>query len=610
MVETTKNICELVRSNESKYISGTPTTISKYVQFDMYENINRIEAYINSKHISGDTDSMGRDKPFFNIVTAATNIWYRATDIDRKNIRIKATKSSDVLGAMLATIHLQDFMRRDNFGVFLNEWGRILARYGSAVLKFVEKKGQLHASVTPWNRLIVDTVEFDNDVVIEVLEYTPAQLKMQKAYDQELVDQLLDAVSVRQTLDKQNKDTKSDFIKVYEVHGNIAKSYLTGNAEDDDEFVQQMHVVSFVESKEDGKFDDFTLVSGKEKKNPYMITHLIKEDGRTQAMGAVEHLFDAQWMQNWSVKTIKDQLDLASKLIFQTADGNFVGQNALTAIENGDILIHEPNLPLTQVNSGSHDITSVQNYATQWKALGNEINGISEAMLGQNPPAGSAWRQTEALLAESRSLFEIMTENKGLAIEDMMRIYIIPYLKTKMNTTEEVVTTLEEYGVSQIETMYVKSEAVKRSNDDAIAQFRAGQVPVAVPPEEMEGQVKEELNSLGNQRFFKPSEQPDKTWSEVFKDLQWDVEVEVTGESSDTQAALTTLNTTLQYIIGKQGQPLTPQEKLVFNKILMLTGQVSPLEISDMDSQPMPDPLVPPATPGAPALPETAQPSP
>lgn len=182
--------------------------------------------------------------------------------------------------------------------MFLNEWGRALASYGSAVVKFIESEGQLHSMVIPWNRLIVDQIDFDNDVVIEVLELTPAQLKKRKGYDQEIVDKLIDSVTVRETLGKQRKDNKLNFIKLYEVHGELPLSYITGKDKDDDTYVQQMHVISYVESKEKGKFDDFTLFKGREAKNPYMITHLIKEDGRTQSIGAVENLFEAQWMVN------------------------------------------------------------------------------------------------------------------------------------------------------------------------------------------------------------------------------------------------------------------------------------------------------------------------
>lgn len=115
-----ETIYDLVRKAEQNDQQGS-TTISKYVTFDMRENIEKIDAYLNSKHISGDTDDMGREKPFFNIVTAAVNIWYRATDIDRKNIRIKASKAGDTVLSFLGTVHLQQWMRKSNFGQFLNE---------------------------------------------------------------------------------------------------------------------------------------------------------------------------------------------------------------------------------------------------------------------------------------------------------------------------------------------------------------------------------------------------------------------------------------------------------------------------------------------------------
>jgi hypothetical protein len=300
-------------------------------------------------------------------------------------------------------------------------------------------------------------------------------------------------------------------------------------------------------------------------------------------------------MQNWSVKTIKDQLDLASKLIYQTSDGNFVGQNALGAIENGDILIHEINQPLTQVNNGSHDITSVQNFASQWKALGNEINGISDAMMGAAPKAGTAWRLQEAVLQESHSLFEVYTENKCLAVEEMMRAHIIPFIKTKMNTSKEVAATLADIGVTQVERMYVKSEVVKRTNDTLVEEFRKGGSNFNVDEKEVESQVKEELTSTGNTRFFVPSKESDKTWTEMFKDFEWDADVDPSGEASDKQAAMTTLNTALQMVISKQGQPMTPVETFLFNKILTLTGEVSPIELAQLETQdqPVPSPMQP-----------------
>lgn len=593
---TNDDIGQLVREMETNYVNGV-TSQSKYVQFSMYEDIQKTDAYLNSKHTSGDTDSQDREKPFFNIVTAACNIWYRATDIDRKNIKIRPTKAKDTVSAFLATIHLQDWMRRERFGAFLNEWGRVLARYGSAVCKFVEKEDKLSASVVPWQRMIVDQVDFDANPKIEILELTEAQLYQRKGYDQDMVEKLCDARKARELLDGHNIDSKSDYIKLYEVHGNLPKSYLTGKEKDGDTYVQQMHVITFVASKEQGKYDDFTLASGRERIDPYMITHLIKEDGQTLANGAVKHLFEAQWMMNHTTKAIKDQLDLASKLIFQTSDGNFVGQNALNAIETGDILVHKENQPLTQVANNSHDVSALQNYAAQWKTLSNEITGISESMLGNAAPSGTAWRQVEALLQQNQTLFELMTENKGLDVEKMLRDHTIPYLKKKLDTKDEVVAVLEAHEIHKIDSAFINNVSIKIVNRRIVDTILDGGVLTAEDQQAMleaeQNGLKEGLASQGNQRFFKPSELDDKTWKDVFKDFEWECEVDVTGEATDKDA-VTTLNTLLQFFAAKQGQPLTPEEKLVMNKVLTLTGAVSPLELSNVASQPSP---MPPSVP-------------
>lgn len=589
----------MVREVEQDFISGNGTVMSKYVTSDLYEDINKIYAYLNSKHISGETDSQGREKPFFNIVLAARNIYYRATDIDRKHIEVKPTKSTDVVGAFLATVLLQDWMRKEKFGAFLNDWGLDLAAFNSVVVKFVEKKGSLHPMVVPWSRLIVDQVNFDKNPKIEILEVTEADLRSREGYDKEMVDRLCDARRARQLLDRTQIDSKDDYIKLYEVHGVMPLSYITGKDSDDNEYVQQMHVVSFVESKQKGKFDDFTLVSGREERDPYMLTSLMPAtDGSISLDGAVKNLFEAQWMMNHTAKSIKDQLDIASKLIFQTSDGNFVGRNVLSAIEQGDILIHKQNEPLTQVNNQSHDITAQQSFSNMWKGLANEINGVSEQMMGTAATSGVAWRQVEALLQESHSLFELMTENKGLYVEDMLRKFVIPFLKKQIDTKDEVVGILDAHNITKIDAMYVPQEAKRRYNKKAVEQVikaletdDLSQVPQPFNAEQEQAAVQEEMATLGNMRFFKPSDSEDKTWKDVLKDLEWSLEVNITGEPVDKQTVLTTLSTALQAITNP-AYANNPQAQLVVGKIMSATGVISPLEIASLPApEPVPQPV-------------------
>jgi len=601
-METNTQIGAVIREMENNYVNGT-TTISKYVSLSMYDEINQIDAYLNSKHISGERDSQDREKPFFNICIASRNIWFRSTDLDRKNIRIRATKRSDVIKSFLANVKLQEWMDKANFGQFLNDWGIGLAGYGSYVSKFVEQDGELYCMPISWNRLICDPVDFNSNPKIEILELTPAQLKQKKGYDKEIVKKLVSALSSREGLDRQQKDNNANFIKLYEIHGNLPLSFITGKEEDEETYTQQMQVVSFVEGKNKGEFDDYVLIKGREDKDPYMKTDTLTPDGYTLATGSVKSLFESQWMMNHTVKSIKDQLDLASKLVFQTSDGSFVGQNVLSSIENGDIMITTPNNPLTQVNNNSHDITSLQAYGNQWKALGNEVTGISEQMLGGTPPSGTAWRQTEAILQENYSLFDKIKQNKGLAIEQMMRLYIIPYIKKQLDTTKEVVATLDSYGIDKIDEMYMKNEPIRRTNkriiDKVLQAEPLGQLPTGEMEQEIMGEeslnVASELEDMGNQRFFKPSEEKDKTWKDLFKDFEWEAKVEITNENSNKEAVLTTLNSVFQTIANPMASQVlqTPQGKLVFNSILRETGVISEMEISGLKTSPQPSQQLP-----------------
>lgn len=590
------DICALVRTNQQQYVSNT-TTLSKYVQFSLYENIEKIEAYLSSKHISGETDALGREKPFFNIVTAAVNIWYRATDIDRKDITIKASVSSSMLGAMLYNFHLQNWMRRANFGVLLNKWGRSLARYGSSIVKFVEKGDELIAEVMAWGEMIIDTVNINNDVQIQIIYHTPATL-MKAArkykYDMTKIRSIINAHQTRETQDKQKKDNKDNFIKLYEVHGELSLATLK-NAKgeelkegDDLIFVQQMHTVCYVAKKDkDDEYEDYTLYCGKESKNPYMLTHLIEEEGRSQGIGAVEHLFEAQWMKNHSVKLIKDQLDLASKLILQTADPNFTGMNAIDNVETGDILIHAENAPLSFVPNSSHDISALQAFGNDWKALAQEITSTPDAISGNTMPSGTAYRQVAVLNQEAHSLFEIMIENKSLAIEEMLRVYILPFLNKRMDTSDEIQATLDELGLKKVDLMYINAEVARRNNKKMSEEMFAGKLATPIDVQTESQNIQKELNMMGSQRFFKASDIPDKTWKELFKDLQWEVEIEISGESSNKEAIMTTLTTVLQTIAQNPTVLTDPTAKYLFNQILSATGYLSPVSLPVQD-QPNP----------------------
>ena len=74
-------------------------------------------------------------------------------------------------------------------------------------------------------------------------------------------------------------------------------------------------------------------------------------------------------------------------------------------------------------------------------------------------------------------------------------------------------------------------------------------------------------------------------------DLEWELEVDITGEQKDKQTVLTTLNTMLGIILNP-AYAGNQQAQMVVGKILQQTGVVSPIELSTAPApQPLPQPV-------------------
>lgn len=566
---TGETIYSLVKEAEKNYTRGKSVKIGRYVDYDMYDIIENVVAYCNSRHISGKTDALGREKPFFNIVLAAINTWYKATDLDRKHIRIKASNKATYIKAFVASIMLRKWLRNPDIAQALNQWGRTSAKFNSAILKIIEKGKDIFIKPISWLDIICDPVDFENNIKIEKLYFTSAQLRDNETYDQEIVEKIISSKETRKTLSGENKDDRTGYIGIYEVHGKFPLSLLTGKEKDKKIYRQQMHVIYIYENKrkKDENIEE-TLYSGIEEKDPYVLTHLIPEEGRTLGIGSVEMLFDPQWMANHSMKQVKDQLDLASKMILQTADKNFAGRNVLTNIETGDILTTADNKPITQVNNQSHDVPVILNYLAQWQAIARQQTGTFEAITGETMPSGTPYRQAAMLNAEANSLFDLMRENKGIYLEKILREYIIPHFKKSLNNSDEIALMLEAEEVEQFDELALPANL---ANEIKFLILNEEELPTI---EELTIGIQKRNSKLGKERFLRPQ----KTWKEYLKDLEWDIEVNITDENIDKKVILETLNTIFMTIAQNPMILQDPNAKMIFNKILEEAGGVSPLQ--------------------------------
>ena len=185
-----------------------------------------------------------------------------------------------------------------------------------------------------------------------------------------------------------------------------------------------------------------------------------------------------------------------------------------------------------------------------------------------------------------------MTENKGLDLETMLRKRIIPFIKrTKLKNSDEISATLESHDINFIDSKYIKSKVIKDTNRKIIDDVLNDKI---VSPENqvemmsnMANGLRSSLSENGNQRFFKPSEMTNKQWADLLEGIEDRIEIDITGESKDYQGMLATLNTALQMVMNPNFEN-NEKAKMIVDKILQASGYLSPLELSQVKSSPMP----------------------
>lgn len=574
------DIFQIIKKQEDNLLHGKAIKIGKYADHNHTEKISTISAYLNNQHISGKTDSKGREKPFLTLGLQFAYNWYKLTDISRKHIKFRASNSKQRLKALVATLLFRDWMNKHNFGQWLNKWGWTLSCYGSAVSKLVEKNGELIPTIVEWDKMICDPIDFTNNPKIEKLYFTPAQLR-QQPYDKEKIEEAIkNYKEIRETLEGQDIDVSSEYIGIYEVHGNLPLSLLTDRKEDENEYRQQMHIV-FMHQNRDKEDVNVSLYRGKEEKDPYMISHLLEQDGRTLSIGAIESSFDAQWMVNDMAKKTLDQLEIASKLAVQTSDTRFTGKNYLEDFDNGFIAVYEEGKPLTPINNQSHDIPVMLQFLELFKQNGREATGSYESITGQTMPSGTPYSLGAMLNQEARGLFDMFRENKGLALEQIIRTYVIPHFKKTLKTTDELVAVLSGEELEEFDELTLPAR---------LGQQLKTLLQVGIPSTD---QLMAMTEMEGTRRIIRPSDNENKTWKEYFGDFEFDIEVDITGENRDKQATLLSLDTLLQRMSADQ-QAFSPEDRRkVMNKIIdeIGTDVFSPLQLKGIPQQGAVEPM-------------------
>lgn len=476
--------------------------------FNQYETLQKIYFHSNSKFRTGDFDSEGDRKYFYNINKNPCMVFTKAIDFDTKNIRILTAGGGDPYKTWFMERDLKYWMRDKQFGKVLNRIFKELPIFGSVVLKVVDG--------TPYfvdlRNFIVDQTADDIDSMnykLEIHNYTVPQFKKvatQMKWEQAKIDQVIA---------EYHKMKDISHIRLYERYGEVPDIKDDGSTTYSykrvfladvgvDEFDMYGNIVSVhpgveLESKEwDG--------------DPYWEFHINKVAGRWLGVGLVELLFEPQIRHNEIANLQAKASHWAALRVFQTRDAA-INRNLMTDTRNGEVLNTESEI--TQVNMEDRNLAFFNEETAKWN---KNIDSLTIAFA----PVGHSVIAIQIAQDQVISYFKHIQQDVALDVKEMLFEVILPKFQSD-NSPEHTLRIVGKDLEQYIEM--VKNDLMVK---EIIRQVTSGK---PFPTEEQKNAIGLAIEESIKQQKEKIMTIPKNFYSE----LKFDIDIDIMGESVDVR---------------------------------------------------------------------------
>lgn len=549
------NIYDYITQEKEAY-KTTPVPLADNWEWNMFDHVTKSFLYKNSKFSKGQNDG---NRPFLNIVRPILNVAYRAEGFDVKDIVPFADDEKNYYKSFLIKKFHPRWARKHDINTFIDEMVESYVDYGLALIKNVSN---VRPEVVPLQRLaFCDQTDILSGPICELHQYSVDQLKQQK-WRKDKIDEAItmaEAQKVTATQDGKKVKTPSKYIEVYELHGTFPQSWLSEGG-DPDEYVPQMHIVTFY-TDEKGNKHGITLFDGEEKKQIYKA---IKRDpiyGRACGFGGVEELFEPQTWTNYSEIQLKEMLDVAALIILQTSDKKFEGNNVFKDMEKGEIVYSEDGKPLTQVSITPQNKAAFDASVEKWQQNARTIGSADEALLGENPTSGTPFALQALVTTEGKGLHEYRQGKLATFTGEIYRDWGLGYLVKEMNEGQKFADELTADELEEVVAAVVRGTTNQKIKDKMLQ----GQLPTAEEKAMFEEVARLEFLEGGRKRFF-------EIIKDEFKDIPVDVEVNIVGKQKDLAERADKLTNIFRAVIANPQVLQAPGMGKLFNEIIEASG--------------------------------------
>lgn len=567
------NIYDLITREVSNY--KLPVPIAEHWEWNMYEHIREAVLYKNSIY----KDGYDPNKPFKNIVRPILNLQYRAEGFDVKDIVFYINDQYKYFKSFLVKKFHEVWARKNQIDTFIDKLVETYVDFGGVLVKDV---GEIKPEVVPWPRIaFADQTDILAGPICEKHYYSSDQLKEMEKKGWENIDDVI--VLSRKENDTKTQDertkkkskTPGKYIEVYEVHGVFPRYWLneqdeTGNyyyQEDSDEmeYIRQVHIITFYQA-EDKTMKGITLFKGEERELPYKL--LLRDEifGRALGLGGVEELFQAQVWINYDEIHKKNMLDAASKVIFQTADPAFANRNKIQNMENLEIVVTEPNMPIQQIPNVPGNLPLFENSTKEWEQHARQMGAATESILGESPSAGTPFKLQELVTAEAHSLHEYRKGKIAVFLDEVYQDWIIPRIAKEITKEQEFIAELDLE-----ELQYVADNLVTCEKNHMVKEMILNGEVITPEVVELHGEmVREQFMKGGNKKFIQILEGE-------MKDAPLAVKLNIAGKQKNLSGVVDKLVNVFRTIVANPAVLQSPPMAKLFNQIIESSG-LSPID--------------------------------
>lgn len=590
MNDNPHSIYDFIKSQEIAFAQAIP--LNESWNWSFKDHLKLSVLYKNSQFATGNSQAERDGKPFKNIVRPILNLRYRAEDIDVKDVQIYVNdKDNYHLSFLVKKYHDDVFVVENDLDTYFDELKESKIDFGGGL----SKKGAEMPEIVPLESLaFCDQTDMLSGPIGIKHFFSPDQLKaMEKVGWGKTsngatisVDDLIILSRTEKRKDSQTSiqtKTPGKYIEVYEVHGNMPRSFLKEN-DMSEEYDTQLQIVAFYQNSE-GFAEGVTLFAGKETESPFKLVYSDKIYGRALGYGGVEELFDAQVWTNYSQIQIKDMLDAASKVILRTTDPALAQKHptGLKNMENLEVVEHAPNTELGQMDTQPRNIQLFNQSVNEWWTHAQTMGGATDALMGINPNSGTPFRLENLVANQGQGLHAYRRGKFAKHLEEQYRDWILPRIVSKITQGTTFLSELSMEELQYIADCVVKSE-IKRYEDELV--LNGQQIDPAVT-EMYKQKVRDEFMQGGSKRFI-------EILKGEFKNKALKVKINIAGKQKNLQEMVDKIGNVMKFAFSTYN-PQTgtfaaledPKMAQLFNQMFQYAG-LDPLDIGSSYSKPKP----------------------